>query len=153
MAIEPKYKKIIIDSARTAAAAAGPGTFIPVLDTGVVAGVWANMLIKIAKISGHDLDFKFAIKMATVVATGVSGYVAGSKLFTYGLLLIPGVGWLTAMGINGMLNYIFTFKLGKVAKNMFEKPGFDAGDATDIAKSLILPLLSIPTFTDIQEMI
>jgi len=153
MALERKYKDIIVGSSQAAAAAAVPGTFVPVLDITAIAGIWANMLIKVAKTSGHDLDFKFASKMATAVAAGFGGYIAGSKLLTYSIMLIPGIGLFGAMGINSILNYMFTYKLGKIAKGLFEKPGFDPGDATDLAKMVLLPLLSIPTFSEIREMV
>lgn len=153
MAIEKNFKDIIVGSSKVAAAAALPATVVPGLDIPAVAAIWGNMVLKIAKECGRKMDSGTALKLTTIVATGVSGYLAGCKLFTWGLLFIPGIGWLGAMGLNASLNYIFTYKLGKIAKSMFERPTFDAGDVADIAKTLLLPLLAFPTLGEIREMV
>ncbi|WP_020537947.1 hypothetical protein [Lewinella cohaerens] len=153
MALPNHQKSIIKGSSQAAAALAVPGLFVPVVDVAGIAGIWANMLIKVARNSGHELDFQFATKMATSVATGFGAYVAGSKILSYSIMFIPGIGIFGAMGMNSALNYIFTFKLGKIASGLFERTSFDAADAADIAKMLLLPLLSIPTMGDIRDMV
>jgi uncharacterized protein (DUF697 family) len=153
MALEKNFKDIIVGSSKAAAAAALPATVAPGLDIPAIAAIWGNMMLKIAKECGRKMDSGTAFKLATIIASGVSGYMAGCKLFTWGLLLIPGIGWLGAMGLNATLNYVFTYKFGKIAKSMFERPSFDVGDAADMAKLLLLPLLSFPGLAEIREMV
>lgn len=153
MAIEKKYKSIVHDSAKAAAAAGTAALVNPFLDTAAIAGIWTNMIIQIAKASGRKMDLASATKFVTSVASGVAAYKVGGKILGTAIWLIPGLGWLGAMGLNSTLNYIFTFKLGKVAAGLFSQPGFDFGNTADIAQYVVLPMISIPTLSEIREMV
>lgn len=153
MAIDKKYESIVKNSAKAAATAGVSGAINPFLDTAAVAGIWTNMIIKIAQASGHQMSVATATKFVTTVASGVAAYKVGSKLFSTIIWLIPGIGWLGAMGVNSTLNYLFTYKLGKVTSGLFGKPGFDYGSAVDVATYVVLPMLSIPTLREFREMV
>ena len=153
MALPGKYKTIIEEHAAGAAAAAIPSVVSPFLDVAGVAAVWTNMLVKIAQKSGQQVSHQFIMKFATSIASGVSGYMAGSKIFTMLLHLIPGVGTVAYIGINGFLNYMFTYRLGKMTANLMERNDFDLSDITNVATQVVLPLLAIPSVSEVAEII
>ncbi len=153
MAIDKKYESIVKDSAKAAAAAGTASAINPFLDTAAIAGIWTNMIIQIAKVSGRPMDMASATKFVTSVASGIAAYKVGSKILTTIVWLLPGLGWLGAMGLNSALNFIFTYKLGKVTSSLFSKPGFDFGSTADIMQYVVLPMLSIPTLSEVREML
>jgi uncharacterized protein (DUF697 family) len=152
MSLPNSHRNIIIGSAQAAAALGVPSTFAPGLDIVGITGIWSNMLIKIAFKSGHELDSKFTMKFVTSVATGLSGYVVGCKVFTTLLHFIPGIGTLGAMGINGFLNYIFTYRLGKLIAEMFERSNFSLSDFQSMATKVIMPLIAVPSISELREL-
>ena len=153
MALVEKYRTIIEEHAAGAAAIAIPGSFVPVIDVAGVAGIWTNMLVKIAKKSGQDISHQFIGKFATSVASGVSGYILGSKIFGMLLHLIPGVGTLVYIGINGFLNYMFTYRLGKMTSGLMERKDFDLSDLSNLVTQVVAPLVAIPSVSEAMEII
>jgi uncharacterized protein (DUF697 family) len=152
MALPNSHRDIIIGSSKAAAALGLPSTFAPGLDIVGITGIWSNMVIKIAYKSGHQVDSNFTMKFVQAVAGGLSGYVVGCKVFTTLLHFIPGVGTLGAMGINGFLNYIFTYRLGKLTAEMFDRPNFNFSDYTSLATKVIMPLIAVPSLHEIREL-
>lgn len=152
MGLDKKYNSIVKDSAKAAAAAGTTALINPFLDTAAIAGIWTNMIIKIAKESGRKIDMASATKFITSVGAGVGAYKVGGKILGTAIWLIPGLGWLGAMGLNSTLNYLFTFRLGKTVASMFDDPSFDFGNMADITQYVVLPMLSIPTLREFREM-
>lgn len=120
----------IIRTAVVAASAAGPLAMspIPATDTVVVAGVWTTMMTSIAKKAGHSLDPETGKKVILAVISGAGAYWTGSKALTWIIAKIPGIGWVTGSGINGILNGAFTVWLGYALIDLFEKNDFELGD-------------------------
>ncbi|HYK05462.1 MAG TPA: hypothetical protein VE974_27165 [Thermoanaerobaculia bacterium] len=129
-----------------------PGAFSGGLDTIAVTAIWGAMLLAVAEKSGHRQDRAFAMKLATGVAAGVAAYVGGSKIFTWALTIaFPGAGALAAMGFNGILNYLFTYRFGHAITAFFEHGDYDVSDAVTAAAA-ILPLLThIPTASEATD--
>lgn len=152
MALPNSQREIIIGSSKAAAALGLPSTFAPALDIVGITGIWSNMVIKIANKSGHEVDTKFTMKFVQSVAAGLSGYVISCKIFTAVLHFIPGVGTLGAMGINGFLNYIFTYRLGKLTAEMFNRPDFNFSDYKNLAAKVLMPLIAVPSLSEIREL-
>jgi uncharacterized protein (DUF697 family) len=129
----------ILRSAVAAAATAGPLAMSPIpgTDTIVVAGAWIGMIVAIAKKTGCDeLDAETAKKIALGVIAGAGAYWTGSKLFTWTLAKIPGIGWVTGSGINSGLNVVFTLWLGYALIDLFEGPNPEFDDITTIIEQL-----------------
>lgn len=152
MGLNKRYEAIVKDCAKAAAAAGTTALINPFLDTAAIAGIWTNMIVKIAKESGRKIDMASATKFITSVGAGISGYKIGSKILSTALWLVPGLGWLGAMGLNSTLNYLFTYRLGKTVAGMFDDPSFNFGNMADITQYVVLPMLSIPTLREFREM-
>ena len=135
--MDSEYKDIV-DAAALAAAGAGvPGTFTPGFDLVAIGGIWTSMMVAIAEKSGHEVDRAFAAKTISAVGAGIVAYSAGSKILTFGLLTIPGAGWITAVTMNGALNYWYTKRLGKALAEMFGRPNLQLKDANAVARALV----------------
>ena len=145
--------KIIKNSAKIAASSASVTILNPFLDTPVIAGIWGNLLVQISKKSQHSLNKKLALKLATSVATGAAGYIAGSKVFTWVLNLIPGIGTLAYIGINGLLNYLFTYRFGKAVVTLMEKGKFDNADIATMASVLVATITGLPKADDFNQLL
>lgn len=78
-------------------------------------------------------------------------YVGGSKIATMVLHLIPSVGTVTACGVNGFLNALYTHQLGNAVAGLVDRSGLDFDDTTAIV-TMILPLiLCVPALSDISD--
>lgn len=143
----------IIGTAVAAAAAFGVGTaFAPGADIAMVSGTWLTMMVAIADRSGHKEDKVFWAKVLSSMGVGAAGYWAGSKVFT-GILfwVIPGAGTITASTVNGLLNGLYTWRIGTVFAHMFDKPDIDLRDVVAVSACLRSALGPVPTFGEVQH--
>jgi hypothetical protein len=143
----------IIAAAVIAAAGFGAGTaFVPGADIALCSGTWIAMMAAIADRSGHEENNAFWGKVLASVGMGAAGYWAGSKAFT-GILfyVIPGVGSVTAATLNGLLNGLYTWRLGSSFANLFDKPGVDLRDVVAVAGYLKSAIVPIPTFGEARH--
>jgi uncharacterized protein (DUF697 family) len=99
-----------------------PGNFIPASDLPLVVGIWAAMIVKIAKDSGHDVDSNYILKVLASGTAEAAAYWAGGKVFTWLLNVIPVAGPAGYIMINASLNALFTLRLGKHAAKPFDDP-------------------------------
>lgn len=148
-----KYADLIRGSVAAAAGIGVPGAFVPGIDVAAMAGIWTNMIIQIANKAGKPMSRDKAGKFVTAIASGVGGYVGGSLLFTKLLHAIPGVGTGAAIGINALLNGIYTYRLGKALISQFEKSHFDGDDLLNAATVIIPMLLPFPGPVEAKEVI
>jgi uncharacterized protein (DUF697 family) len=145
-----KHERVIYTAAITAAAAGVPGAFVPALDIGAISGAWGTMLIMIADKSGRELDYNTAMKLATAILGGAAAYLGGSKVFTMALNLIPGFGTVTAVGINSLLNFLYTVRLGSFIARQMEKTDFDTNDIAHLVPELTAIVFAVPTFGELR---
>ena len=146
-----KHEKAIYTASYAAGAAGLPGAFIPTLDVVAVGGTWATMLCVIAKDANRHFDRDTALKFTTGVVTAGAGYIAGSKLLTFALHLIPGAGTASAVGINCLLNFLYTMRLGRFAALQMEKPDFDTGDFANIIPEMAAIVFTMPSVIELKE--
>lgn len=154
MSLESKMKKheVAIYTAAYAAAAAGiPGAFIPALDVGAISTAWVGMLLAIASNSNRHLDRNTALKFATGLLAGSAAYLGGSKLFTFALNFIPGIGTVAAVGINSLLNFLYTFRLGRFIALQMEKSEFDTEDWASMIPEVTALVFAMPSIMEMQE--
>jgi uncharacterized protein (DUF697 family) len=128
---DEEYDQVLRTATATVAAAAtAPLAMspVPLSDTAAMAGIWATMLVAIAKKSGHSLDADTARRMALAATAGAGGYLSGCKVFAWTLAKIPGPGMVVGSTASGTLNVAFTLFMGYVFIDLFEKPNFDPLD-------------------------
>lgn len=120
----------------SAALATGPLALSPVPNSDMVAmaGIWSGMMVAISRKNGHELNPGVAKKVALSVTTGVAAYWTGSKMFTWVLAKVPGIGTVTGTGINGILNGSYTLWLGLAFIDLFEKKDVDLTDVTFVTR-------------------
>jgi hypothetical protein len=146
-----KHEGAIYGSAYTAAALGVPGAFTPGLDTLGVAGTWATMMCIIASNANRQLDRPTALKLMSAILSAAAGYLGGSKVFTFALNLIPGLGQLGAIGINSFLNFIYTIRLGKFIAIQMEKNDFDIDDWSNLVPEIIATVFALPSVIEMRE--
>lgn len=142
----------IITNRMIASVAVSPaGTLIPLLDTGAIFGIWADMLYEIGKY--HDVTFTTA-ECAKIITAGSScylGYLGGSKAFTFLLNLIPGLGTLGAMAANVVLNGYYTYAIGKAFHLMLNDYDINGKTLLEIGKILQHVFVPIPSWSTVKE--
>jgi len=79
------------------------------------------------------------------------GHSVGSKLLGWAvmgiLITVPGIAVPAAMTMNSALNALFTYRLGKECVQRFSRPDFNAADAIEFGRRLVM----IPGATEIGE--
>ncbi len=154
MSVEKKIKKhegAIYTAAYAAAAAGIPGAFVPSLDIAAISTAWVGMMLAIANNSNRKLNHSTALKFATGILAGAAGYIGGSKLFTWALNLIPGLGIVAAVGINSLLNFLYTFRLGRFIALQMEKSEFDTSDWASMIPEVSAIVFAMPSITELSE--
>jgi uncharacterized protein (DUF697 family) len=153
MAIPDEHRGIVGAAARAAGVIGVPGAFSFGLDVGAMGVIWAGMIGAIAAKSNHEINKEFAVKVATGVATGVGAYVVGSKIAMGLLNFIPFAGTLTAIGINSVLNYLFTYKLGNVITKLFAEGESDVADMEHLIVTVASMVGAFPSAREVSDML
>jgi len=78
MAIHEKYADTVSKAARWAAGIGVPGSIFPPLDMAGMSIVWIKMTREIAKISGHKVNWFFAVKLIYSIMAGSLLYLLSS---------------------------------------------------------------------------
>lgn len=151
--MKEKYRKIVNQASITAGIIGIPGTFSFSTDITALAVIWGAMMLSISSESGHPIDDNLAKKMATSVVASVGAYLAGGKVAAQILKMIPGPGSFTAIGINSILNVIYTYKLGSEFSNLFDRSDFGPQDVEYVVKSLTSLVVCLPSGDEIKEII
>ena len=115
-------------------------------------GIWAAMIVGLGAKSNHKVDKIFAAKLATGILTGIAAYVAGSKIAMNLLHLIPAAGSIAAMGVNGTLNYVFTYRIGHTISKLFDKGSYDEADVNGLLTTVLTSVGFKPTLAEIIDM-
>lgn len=145
-----KHKEVIYTTAYATAGSGAIGGFIPGFDLGGIIGGWTSMLIIIGSDSGRQLDRDTVVKFLTSVLAGAAGYLGGSKVLTYSLHLLPGLGTLGAVGVNSLLNFLYTVRLGKYIAEQMEKPEFDLDDCAKLVPEITSVIFAMPSMREMN---
>lgn len=146
-----KYEPPIYACAYASAGLGIPGTFVPGIDVGGMIGLWVAMLIGIANMAGRSLDRDTAFKLISGVLAGSAAYIGGSKVLTYALNFIPGLGTIGAIGINSILNFLYTVRIGRFIAVQMEKPDFNTEDFSALIPDIAAMVFAAPSMTEIRE--
>lgn len=142
----------IITNRMIASVAISPaGALLPLLDTGAIAGIWANMIYEIAKYHDVTLTSSECTKIITACGASVFGYLGGSKALNWLLNLIPGVGTLGAMAGNVVFNGYYTYAIGKAFHQMLEDYDINGKTMMEIAKILVHLFVPIPSLGELKN--
>jgi hypothetical protein len=136
---------------RAAAGLGVPGIFHPGLDEAGMSVIWIAMVTAIAQRRGISISRTTATKLVGTALAGVAAYSAGSKILTWGLLLILHVMPIAivpaAVGLNVALNALFTYKLGTTCIRRLSDPELSTREIVDIGRQIAM----VPTLTEIGE--
>ncbi len=146
-----KHEKAIYTAAYAAGAAGIPGAFIPTLDITVVGGAWATMTVSIANKSGRKLDKDTAFKLCSTILAGGAAYIGGTKILTYLFHMIPGLGTMGAVGINSLLNFLYTFRMGRFIAMQMEKADFNTEDFASMIPEITAMVFAMPSMAEIRQ--
>ncbi len=133
-----------------AVGASPAGALIPLLDMGVIAGLWSKMLYRIARIHCVSLTESECVKIITACGSSLTAYLGGSKMLNWLLNLIPGVGTLGAMAGNVIFNGYYTYAVGMAFHKMLETEGINGRTMYEIAKLLLKYFVPIPSLDDMK---
>ncbi len=148
----PNTIKDIITQSVIITAGVGPaGALCPILDIGTVSGTWGLMFCRIAEYHNVEMTSETAVKIITSCGAGIFGYLGGSKVFTFLLNLIPGIGTLGAMGANAMLNGYYTYALGIAFHEMLRTTDINDRTIKEISIILLRLFVPIPSVSDLKE--
>jgi hypothetical protein len=153
MAIPKEYRGIVGTGARAAGVAGVPGAFSFGLDVIAMGSIWTAMIIAIAGKSNHKIDKAFAAKITSGVLAGVAAYLTGSKIAMKIFHFIPGIGTLSAIGINSSLNYLFTYKFGSAIVRLFSTGQFSTLEIGIAVMSILCIVIKIPTWNEASDMV
>jgi uncharacterized protein (DUF697 family) len=153
MAIKQPYREIVGAGSKAAGLIGIPGALSFGFDVTAIGAIWATMILGLANRSNHKADGVFAFKLASGVLAGIGAYVGGSKIAIGLLNLVPGAGTIAAMGVNGSLNYLFTYKLGHTMSTLFDKGEYDESDLNTLVTTVLTLLVAVPSFDELGDMI
>jgi hypothetical protein len=146
-----KYEHEIYTTAYIAAASGTWGAFIPVMDTVYVSASWVIMIGSIAEKANRKLEKETVAKFVSGILAGSAAYLAGTKVLVFLLNAIPGLGTLGAVGINALLNFLYTIRLGRYIALAMEKPDFNTSDWANLIPEITSVVFGIPTVPEMQE--
>ena len=153
MAVKQKYRGIVRTATMSAGAIGVPGAFSFGADVAAMSTIWVSMIIAISEKSGHKVNGAYAAKLASCVLAGVGAYVGGSKIAMKLLHLIPVAGTLSAIGVNSLLNGLYTYKLGHAISNLFDKGRLDLSDGAVAAATILSLVTCIPTPGEMSDVV
>jgi len=152
MANRDNYNPIILGGVAGAATLGVVCNLLPIpgADVGPLLAQWSFMLQAIAQESGHKKNIAFWSKAASLIITGSAVMVTAIKV-TIAILEYTGVGYAAGLAINSFINAFYTWRLGKAAVDLFDKPGISFDDVSLISKTLLNALMPMPTPKELKE--
>jgi hypothetical protein len=151
IAVAETAEDAVKTAVRAAAALGIPGIFHPGLDEAGMGVIWTTMVTTIAKRQDVPLSPTVATKLVGTALAGVAAYSTGSKVLTWGLVLVlhvvPVAAVPAAVGLNVALNALFTYKLGTTCIRRLSDPRLSTREIIDIGRQIAM----VPTLTEVGE--
>lgn len=143
------------DAVRSAAFAAAclgvPGVFHPGIDEAGMGAIWLTMTTTVAKRCGASVSPATVAKFVTAALSSVAAYSIGSKMLTWGVMIvfsvIPAAGIPAAAAMNAGLNALFTCRLGGECIRRFSDPNYTSTDVIELGRLMVSP----PTWSEIRD--
>ena len=149
--------KSIVKVGMVATGAAGVGLGIFGGDTVALAGVWGTMMYKIARHHNVDLDEKTCVKTCAGIITSLASYKLGCLVLTHAVnallaTVTLGATLFLALGVNGIINALITYRLGKTFDEMYGEDGCSTAFVT-IGASVLRSFFAIPSPSELREVL
>ena len=132
--------------------AAGVGASIvvlPVLDLVGMGTIWYSLIRQLAKESGHKVGRLYVAKLVFSVTSAGALYLTGSSILS-SIVAASGVGLAVIVPLNSVLNYLYTYRLGRMVADQFETPDFNP-KMLFLSAGAILAIPSLGELTDAFE--
>jgi uncharacterized protein (DUF697 family) len=146
-----KHENTIYGCAFTSGIFAITSSFVPGADIPSTITSWSLMLVNIADDAGRSLDKDTALKIATAIAAGGATYLAGCKLLTFSLHLIPGIGTLGSVTLNVVLSALCTIRLGRFIALQMEEQKFNLDNWDLLLTELSTVVFAMPTLNEFKD--
>lgn len=150
-AIFKKHEDTIYLCAFSSGSFAITSSFLPGSDIPLTITSWGTMLVSIARNANRQLDMDTALKIATSLAAGGATYLAGCKLFTFSLHLIPGIGTLGSVTLNIVLSALCTIRLGRFIALQMENPNFNLDNWDLLLAELTTVVFAMPKLDEFKD--
>ena len=149
--------KTIVKVGMAATGAAGVGLGIFGGDTVALAGVWGTMMYKIARHHNVDLDEKTCVKTCAGIIASLAGYKLGCLVLTHAVnallaTVTLGATLFLSLGVNGIINALITYRLGKTFDKMYGDDGCATALVT-IGGSVLRSFFAIPSPSEFKEVL
>ena len=154
--MDSKVKSIVkVGMAATGAAGVGLGIFGG--DTVALAGVWGTMMYKIARHHNVDLDEKTCVKTCAGIIASLAGYKLGCLILTHAVnallaTVTLGATLFLSWGVNGIVNALITYRLGKTFDKMYGEDGCATAFIT-IGGSVLRSFFAVPSLSELREVL
>lgn len=152
--MDSEVKKIVkVGMVATGAAGVGLGIFGG--DTVALAGVWGTMMYKIARHHNVDLDEKTCAKTCAGIIASLAGYKLGCVALTCAVnallaTVTLGATLFLSLGVNGIINALITYRLGKTFDKMYGNEGCATAFVT-IGASVLRSFFAVPSSSEFKE--
>ena len=145
-----KYKQIVGPSVLAATTSEPLKASRGLSEASNMGSIWARMLLSIVETSGRSMDSTYADQFLQSLEPGAVECYWEYKLSTWCFHLIPEGAALTAMGINAMMNALFTYKFGATVATLIEHDIFDLSDVCKAAQDVLPLICTTPTFREVR---
>ncbi len=107
----------------------------------------------IARKSNREVNQELAVKMAKGVVAAILAYKDESGELVTLLNYIPHAGHLSAIGVNSILNYVFTYTLGCALAKAFAESESDESDVNQMILTLGSSAARWPGVDEMRDML
>lgn len=145
-----KYQDIIFEHSMAAAATGGTiGALVPGVDIAGVSLIWITMVARIADQAGNSTDDAVIQKFIVSTLQGAGSYLVGTVVLRY-LLMFTGIGILGSAALNGLLNFLYTARLGIFIAEQYDQPGFTMEHILSAMDSASKIIFAVPTAEELK---
>ena len=128
------------------------------LDKLAVITCWGMMLYDIALYHNVDIDLDTSKQLAAALLASMATYTMLCTALSIGVgaILVTLTGGLAvlvaAIGLNTVLNILFTYRIGKLYDKLFSKHGNNVANMV-IGREIIRSFFNIPSLSELKEVL
>ena len=148
--------KSIIKKGMAATGTAGGLLGVTGGDTFIIAAAWGTMMYSIAKHHGVTLNEDTCIETSAGLLGSIASYKLGCTLLTWGVAGLIGAGTAgtmlipAALGMNAILNALFTYRVGKLYDDLYGAEGMKTAAMT-FGAHIINSVLAVPSPSEFRD--
>lgn len=149
MTTNPEIRRFIKIGSRAAMGVGLIGAFTT--DAPALAAIWGTMIYGIAREHEVSFDKDSCIQIATSVITSAAAFMTGAGILVKILTYIP-LTTILGVGVNCVINYFYTWRLGNAFDEIFCYKGTDTS-ISKLAEIAISKLIPIPTISEVKQLL